>query len=315
MKVLVTGGAGFIGSHIADAYLAAGHEIVVVDNLSTGRHEYVNPGARFYEVDIRGPELREVFERERPEVVNHQAAQASVILSIDDPRLDAEINVLGTVHLFALCAEFGVRRIIFASTGGAIYGDPEHLPVEETSPARPLAPYGISKLTGEMYLRFFSARGLQWAILRYANVYGPRQDPYGEAGVVAIFTRAMLEGRSPVIHGNGTQTRDFVYVEDVARANLLATDALTSGLANIGTGMETSVNEIYRQLAAFTGFRGRPTYAAARPGEVYRIALSAEPAKQWLGWMPRTTLSEGLRRTVDWLRLPGLPRPLEWEGR
>lgn len=305
MKILVTGAAGFIGSHVADAYLAAGHEVAAVDNLSTGRRNYVHPRCRFYEMDIRSPALRTVFEQERPDIVNHHAAQASVAASVHDPRLDAEVNVLGAVHLFSLCAEFDVRRIVFASTGGAIYGEPEHLPVDESHSPRPLAPYGISKLAGETYLRFFGTRGMQWAILRYGNVYGPRQDPLGEAGVVAIFTQAMLADRSPVIFGDGTQTRDFVYVEDAARANVMATEASASELANISTGVETSVNEIYRTLAQVTGFRGHSTFAPARQGEVYRIALKADRARRWLGWVPRIPLQEGLQRTVEWFKTSG----------
>lgn len=302
MNILVTGGAGFIGSHVVDAYVAAGHQVAVVDNLTTGRRDHVNPAARIYPLDIRSPQLREVFEREQPEVVNHHAAQASVVVSVADPRADADVNIMGALHLLTLCAQFGVRRLVFASTGGAIYGNPHHLPAGEDHPATPLSPYGISKLSGEAYVRYFGEMGLSWAILRYANVYGPRQDPRGEAGVIAIFTQTMLDGRAPTIFGDGTQTRDFVYVADVARANLLATDAPASDLANIGTGAETSVNDISRHLATLTGFRGDPLHAAPRPGEVHRIALDASKAKRWLGWSPQTSLEEGLRHTVEWIR-------------
>jgi len=305
VKILVTGGAGFIGSHVVDACVAAGYRVAVVDNLATGRREYVHPAARLYATDIRSPQLREVFERERPDVVNHQAAQASVVASVADPRADADVNIMGTLHLLTLCAQFGVRRFVFASTGGAIYGTPRHLPVGEDHPANPLSPYGISKLAGETYVRYFGETGLSWAILRYANVYGPRQDPRGEAGVVAIFTRAMLDGRAPTIFGDGTQTRDFVYVEDVARANLLAAEASKPDVANIGTGVETSVNDLSRHLAALTGFRGDPIHAAPRPGEVHRIALDASNARRWLGWTPQTSLPDGLRKTVEWLRSAG----------
>jgi UDP-glucose 4-epimerase len=302
MKILVTGGAGFIGSHVVDAYVAAGHEVAVVDNLAAGHRDNVHAKARLYEVDLRTPQLREVFERERPEVVNHHAAQASVVVSIADPRADADVNVIGTLHLLTLCAQYRVRRVVYASTGGAIYGDPQRLPTGEDHPAAPLSPYGINKLVGEYYVRYFQGAGLTYAILRYANVYGPRQNPHGEAGVVAIFAQAMLEGRSPTIFGDGIQTRDFVFVEDVARANLLATAAPTSGLANIGTGVETSVNDISRHLAALSGFRGAPLRAAPRPGEVYRIALDPSRAAQWLGWTPTTPLVDGLQRTVEWYR-------------
>jgi len=302
VKILVTGGAGFIGSHVVDAYVGAGHQIVVVDNLTTGRRERVNPAAQLYAIDIRSPELRDVFERERPEVVNHHAAQASVTASVADPRVDAEINVMGTLHLLTLCAQSRVRRFVFASTGGAIYGNPQRIPADEQHPTTPLSPYGIHKLVGEHYVRYFGSTGMTWAILRYANVYGPRQDPFGEAGVVAIFTRAMLDGKAPTIFGDGKQTRDFVYVEDVARANLLATDATTSDLANIGTGVETSVNDIARHLASLTGFRGEPLRVAPRLGEVYRIALDASKAKRWLSWGPQTSLMDGLRKTAEWFQ-------------
>lgn len=302
MRVLVTGGAGFVGSHVVDAYVAAGADVTVVDDLSTGRRANLNPDARLREIDIRSPELRQVFATARPDVVNHHAAQASVVASISDPEHDADVNIMGTLHLWALCREFGVRRIIFASTGGAIYGDPQRLPVDETDLPLPLSPYGISKLTGEIYLKYFAGSGITWAILRYANVYGPRQDPYGEAGVVAIFAHAMIDGRAPTIFGDGIQTRDFVYVEDVAQASLLAATVPTSGFANIATGVETSVNDVFRHLAEATKFRAQPQYAPARPGEVYRIALNPQRAAQWLGWRPRTPLGEGLRKTVEWFR-------------
>ncbi len=305
MKVLVTGGAGFIGSHVVDAYVAAGADVVVVDNFATGRPEYVHSRARCYELDICSPELQEVIARERPEVVNHHAAQASVTASVREPGRDAEINILGSLNLFVAAVKSSVRRVIFASTGGAIYGNPKTLPVDETHPADPLAPYGISKQTGEAYLRFLGTQGLDWAILRYANVYGPRQDPNGEAGVVAIFTHTLLTGRTPTIFGDGTQTRDFVYVEDVARANLLATSAPTSNVANIATGIETSVNDLYRRLTAITGARGTATYAPPRPGDVARIALNPLRAREWLGWTPETDLTDGLRRTVEWFRTRG----------
>ncbi|HXF82016.1 MAG TPA: NAD-dependent epimerase/dehydratase family protein [bacterium] len=301
MKILVTGGAGFIGSHVVDAYLAAGHAVVVVDSLTSGRREVLNPRALFVELDIRDPALREVFERERPEVVNHHAAQAAVPASVADPVHDADVNIMGTLHLLELCREFGVRRFVFASTGGAIYGEPERLPADETHPTRPLSPYGISKMTGEHYVRCYGT-AMTWAILRYANVYGPRQDPHGEAGVVAIFAHAMLAGHRPTIFGDGTQSRDFVYVQDVARANVLAAESDASGLANIASGEETSINDLYRRLAELTGFREPPVYGARRPGDVYRIALDPRRAEEWLGWTAEIGLSEGLRRTVDAFR-------------
>ncbi len=302
MKVLVTGGAGFIGSHVVDAYLRTGAEVVVVDNFTTGRRENVPPKARIYELDLRDPEIDDTIARERPEIVNHHAAQASVVVSVRDPRLDSEVNILGSLNLFLASVKHGVRRIVFASTGGAIYGNPEVLPVDESHREAPLAPYGISKLTTEHHLKFLGGQGVEWAILRYANVYGPRQDPEGEAGVVAIFTQAMLKKRTPTIFGDGTQTRDFVYVEDVAQASILATSAPSSNVANISVGVETSINDLYRRLAELTGMREHPIFAAPRPGDVARIALNSGRARTWLGWTPQTDLQDGLQRTVEWFR-------------
>lgn len=302
MKVLVTGGAGFIGSHVTDAYVDAGFDVVVVDNLSSGRRDYLNPRARFYEMDIRDSDLSGVFEKERPEVVNHHAAQPSVTASVADPGHDADVNILGTLNLLALGKEFGARKFIFASTGGAIYGNPEYIPADEEHPTRPLSPYGIGKMAGEYYARFYGSMGIVAAILRYANVYGPRQDPHGEAGVVAIFSNAMLAGNPPTIYGDGAQTRDFIYVEDAARANLLATRSDVPDTTNIATGVETTVNDIFRQIAGLTGFHDDPEYAPARAGEVYRIALDNAHARSWLGWTPSIPLEEGLMRTVDWFR-------------
>lgn len=302
MKVLVTGGAGFIGSHVTDAYIEAGFDVVVVDNLSSGRRDYLNPRARFYEMDIRDPDLGEVFEKERPEVLNHHAAQSSVTASVADPGHDADVNITGTLNLLALGKEFGARKFVFASTGGAIYGNPEYIPADEEHPTRPISPYGIGKMAGELYARFYASAGIAPAILRYANVYGPRQDPHGEAGVIAIFSNAMLAGNPPTIFGDGAQTRDFVYVGDAARANLLATRSEISDTANIATGVETTVNEIFRQIAALADFHEDAEYAPPREGDVYRIALDNSQAKSWLGWTPSTPLEEGLRKTVQWFR-------------
>lgn len=308
MKVVVTGGAGFIGSHVVDAYLEAGWDVIVVDNLSTGTRANLSTRAGFHNLDIRDPELRDILAREHPDVVNHHAAQSSVAASVADPRLDADVNVLGTINLFDGCRAAGVRRVVYASTGGALYGNPDHLPAGEDTPIRPLAPYGVSKYVGEHYLRVLAGGSTTWAVLRYANVYGPRQDPFGEAGVVAIFTRAMLDGRAPTIFGDGTQTRDFVYVGDVARANVLASTAGGSGAANVGTGVETSVTEIHGALAALTGSAAPPLHAAPREGDVYRIALDITRARTWLGWAPEVSLTDGLRRTTEWFRTAELTR-------
>lgn len=305
MRILVTGGAGFIGSHVVDAYIAAGHSVAIVDNLSSGRRENVNPQARFYHVDLCAPEaLAEVFEREQPEVVNHHAAQKSVRISVEDPAADATINVIGTLHLMEQARRRGVAHVIFASTGGAIYGDTTLIPTPEEHPAWPVSPYGIAKLTVEHYLFFYHHQyGLPYTALRYANVYGPRQDPHGEAGVVAIFVERLLAGDSVTIYGDGEQTRDYVYVGDVAAANLRALETRAPGPFNIGTGTETSVNDLYRALEAAMGVERRPTYAEGRPGEQARSAVDARHAVQTLGWRPQTSLEEGLRRTVESFRL------------
>ncbi len=277
--------------------------MAVVDTLRTGREAYVHPTARLYRVDVASPELAEVFARERPHVVSHHAAQASVSVSVKEPLEDARVNALGTLNVLDQAVRAGTRKVIFASTGGALYGEPEGNPVREDHPIRPLSPYGASKYTGEVYVQLYGrVHGLSFFVLRYANVYGPRQDPYGEAGVVAIFTAAMLGGRTPVIFGDGTQTRDFIDVADVARANLLATVQAGDGVAHVATGSETTVNDIYRLLAEATGFGAAPEYGPPREGDVYRIALDPTLAGRTLGWRPQVGLEEGLRRTVEWFR-------------
>lgn len=303
MRVLVTGGAGFIGSHVAEAHLARGDQVAVVDSLAGGRREFVPDGARFYQVDVRDPALREVFERERPHLVNHHAAQASVSLSVRDPVLDADVNVLGTLRVAALAAEFGAEHLIFASTGGALYGEPERLPADESTPLNPLSPYGCAKAAAESYIELYRRlHGLRACSLRYANVYGPRQDPYGEAGVVAIFTRALLDGKPATIFGDGEQTRDFVFVADVVRANLLAADLRAEGAFNIGTGQATTVNAIYSALARLTGADATPVHGLPRPGDVLHVTLAAGLARGRLGWEPAVSLEEGLAATVEWFR-------------
>lgn len=302
-KILVTGGAGFIGSHVVDTYLEAGHSVVVVDNLATGKRENVNPAAAFYEVDIRNEKLGEVFERERPDVVNHHAAQASVPLSVARPGYDAEVNILGSLNLLEQARQHGVQRVIYASTGGAVYGEPQYLPCDEDHPARPLSPYGASKHTVEHYLQLYGQLyGLGYTILRYANVYGPRQDPYGEAGVISIFTDRMLAGEPATVHGDGLQERDFVYVGDCARANLAALEQGKDGIFNIGTGAGTTINDLFDRLAAITGYPHPRQHGPARLGDVYRSYLSAGLAARELGWQPRFTLEDGLRETVDSFR-------------
>jgi UDP-glucose 4-epimerase len=298
MKALVTGGAGFIGSHIVDAYLAAGLDVVVVDDLSTGDRARLAPAARFVELDIRDPGLAAVFERERPDVVNHQAALANVRESLQAPLLYADVNVLGSLN------------VIFASTGGAIYGEPQSLPVTEDHPRRPLDPYGASKDHVERYLQFYRDNyGLASTILRYANVYGPRQDPRGEAGVVAVFAGQMLRGTTPVIFGSGAQVRDFTYVSDVVQANLLALTCGDNQVLNISSGVGTSISQLYTLLAELTEFQGTPGYGPAVCGAVDKIRLDHTRVRQVLGWVPQVSLAEGLARTIAYMaaHLPGHP--------
>lgn len=303
MKVLVTGGAGFIGSHIVDALIQQGHRVAVVDNLSTGCKENVNSAATFYPIDIWSPELEEVFRKERPEIVNHQAAQTVIQKSMEDPVFDATQNILGSLNLISQCVRFGVRKIVYASSGGAVYGEPKYRPVDEEHPVAPISHYGISKYAVEHYLRVSGVEhSLAYAVLRYANVYGPRQNPKGEAGVVAIFARQMLSGERPTIFGKGDKTRDYVYVSDVVAANLLAMERDGKGVYNIGTGVETSDQEMFDMLAKLTGYQGSPYYAPVRKGEIYRICLDCTRARKELGWKPRFSLKEGLAEAVAYYR-------------
>lgn len=303
MKILVTGGAGFIGSHVVDAFLQAGHQVVVVDDLSTGRRSNLNPAATFYLLDIRSPELRDVFERERPEVVDHHAAQMDVRRSVADPLFDADVNVRGSLNLLECARQTGVRKVIYISTGGAVYGEPVYLPCDEEHPVVPLCPYGVSKHTVEHYLYLYhQLYGLDYTVLRYPNVYGPRQDPHGEAGVVAIFAGQMLKQLPVTINGSGEQERDFVYVGDCARANVLALDKGDGRIYNLGCGVGTSVNEIYACLRDVTGYTLDPIYGPPKPGETFRIYLDATRARRELGWEPTIDLDEGLRKTVAYFR-------------
>lgn len=298
MHVLVTGGAGFIGSHIVDLLIEQDHRVVVVDNLSTGRRENVHPAAAFEELDIATAELTQVFEQHLPAAVVHQAAQPSVPRSIQEPLLDALTNVLGTVNLLECCRRFGVQRFVFASSA-AVYGEPEEIPLRETASARPLSPYGLAKLTGERYVDLFRQLfGLGAVVLRYANVYGPRQDAHGEAGVVSIFCNQILAGKQPVIHGDGRQTRDFCYVKDIARANVMALqpDAAT-GVFNVGSGMATSIAELFDLIA---GGRVQPRYGAPRAGDIRHSLLDPTAIQRALGWRSETRLEEGLAATLSY---------------
>jgi len=303
MKVLVTGGAGFIGSHIADRLLNDGHEVVILDDLSTGHVEHLNPVARFYQMEIQSPWLDELFKIERPEAVLHQAAQASVRRSVEDPGFDASVNVLGTVSLLQASVRHGVRRFLYASTGGAIYGDADVIPTPEDYPTLPVSPYGASKLAAEVYLRTFHAlHGLSYAALRYANVYGPRQDPHGEAGVVAIFARRLLSGETARINGDGKQTRDFAYAGDVAEANARALTSEAVGSFNVGTGVETDINTIFQLLKRLSGNNQAEVHGPPMPGEQRRSVVDARKIEKVLGWRPRTSLEAGLDATVRYFR-------------
>ena len=302
MKVLITGGAGFIGSHVVDALIQQGYQVVVVDNLSTGRLENINPAATFYQADICNSELEGIFEKERPELVNHQAAQTVIQKSNDDPALDARQNILGSLNLILQCLHFGVKKLVYASSVG-IYGEPEYCPVDEGHPINPVSYYGISKHTVEHYLHLAHLQHmLSYMALRYSNIYGPRQNPQGEAGVVAIFTRQMLQGERPTIFGKGDKTRDYIHVSDVVTANLLAMERDGNGVYNIGTGVETSDQEMFNLLAELTGYQSNPHYAPVRKGEICNICLDWTKAQKELGWQPQFLLGEGLRETVNYYR-------------
>lgn len=303
MRIILTGGAGFIGSHIAEAYLAAGHEVHIVDNLSTGRRSNAPADAVLHEIDVHSHELDELFARVRPDVVNHHAAQASVKISTQDPVRDLELNGGGTARVAALCVQHNVAKLIYASSGGTVYGDPRALPVTEDHPLAPMSPYGTSKLVGEHYIQLYHrTNGLDFTIFRYGNAFGPRQDPLGEAGVVSIFAANMLHHRACTIDGDGEQRKDYLYVGDVARANLLALDAASCETLNIGTGEGTSVNEIFEALQRATGDRTEPVFGPPRPGDVRNFWLECSRARNVLGWSPAVTFDEGVERTVASLR-------------
>jgi UDP-glucose 4-epimerase len=305
LKILVTGGAGFIGSHVVDAYVAAGHEVAVLDNLSTGRQENVNPAAKLHNVDVRDlAQVQGVVGSFKPEVANHHAAQSEVPKSVADPGYDAEVNVVGGLNILRACVDNSVRKVIFSSTGGALYGEPDIVPAGEDHPVRPLSPYGTSKFAFEQYLATFARTfGLTFTVLRYANIYGARQDFFAEEGrVVAIFASRMLEGKPVTIDGDGTQSRDMLHVGDVAIANLAALDRGDGETFHVSSGIPVTINDLFRKLALLTEYRLEPRFGPARKGDVYRIALDNTRAKELLGWEPRIPLDEGLRVTVDYFR-------------
>ena len=307
-RVLVTGGAGFIGSHVADAYLAAGADVWIVDNLSSGRRTNLPPEAEFVEMDIRDPEIRNLFRDIRFDIVNHHAAQIDVRVSVSDPSKDASINLLGLLNLAESAVEVGTERIIYVSSGGVVYGEPEEIPTPEGAPKLPLSPYGVTKLCGEFYLNYYRAiRGLEYVALRYSNVFGPRQDPHGEAGVVAIFCSRLLDGESLTIFGDGEQTRDYVYVKDVVAANMLASEVemgdghgLDARAFNVGTGAGTSVLRLADVLQEVAGSTQARTHESERPGELRNSTLNSGLIQSH-GWAPSFTLEQGLRETFEYI--------------
>lgn len=304
MNILVTGGAGFIGSHIADRYVKEGYRVIVVDNLITGKMKNLNPAAKFYKCDIRDKKgLEDIFVENKIDCVNHHAAQMDVRKSVDDPIYDGDVNILGSLNLLQLSVKYGIKRFIFASTGGAVYGEQEYFPADEKHPQNPLSPYGVSKLSVEKYLYFYKMTyNLDWTVLRYANIYGQRQDPHGEAGVVAIFSKKILKGEQPVINGDGGQTRDYTFVEDVVESNILSIKNNINGIYNIGTGRETSVNELCNMMLQILGTNIKPIHGPAKLGEQRRSVISSDKIKSEYGWSPKYSLKDGLSKTIEFFR-------------
>lgn len=303
MNILVTGGAGFIGSHIVDAFILQGHRVVVVDDLSSGTKENVNPAASFVRLDIRSTELEGVFRRERFDVVCHHAAQMDVRRSVSEPQFDASVNVLGGLNVFESARKHGVNKILFASTGGAIYGEQDCFPADELHPLRPLSPYGITKLCTEKYLFYYKeVHGIDFVVLRYANIYGPRQNPHGEAGVIAIFASKLVRGEPPVINGDGKQTRDYTYVGDVVKANVASLEYQGSNIFNVGTGTEHDVNFLFENLRAVLNPGCPEHHGPAKLGEQQRSVISYEKIERELGWRPTIFLKDGLRLTAEYFK-------------
>jgi UDP-glucose 4-epimerase len=300
MKILITGGAGFIGSHISDAYIKAGHKVVIVDKLTTGFRTNINPKAKFYKADIKNLEqLRTIFQKEKPDVVSHHAAVAEVIKSLRDPSHTFAVNVDGTVNVLICAGEVGISKFIFASTGGAIYGQPKKIPANEQTPILPISAYGLTKFLGEECIKYYASQyGFSYTIFRYTNVYGPRQNPHGEAGVIAIFGGLMRAGKRPIIFGDGSKIRDYVFVSDIVRANVSALSRTGNELMNLGLGKKVSDYEIFNAVAKILKFKGKPIFKPFRNGEVYKITINASHAKKIIGWEPTVTLKEGLQKTL-----------------
>ncbi|RPI18570.1 MAG: SDR family NAD(P)-dependent oxidoreductase [Ignavibacteriae bacterium] len=303
MNILVTGGAGFIGSNIADAYIKEGHNVIIVDNMSTGVKEYINPKAKFYEMDVRDENISKIFEENKIDVINHHAAQIDLRKSVENPKFDIEVNVMGSVNLLQNAVKYNIGKFIFASTGGAIYGEHDYFPADEEHPIRPYAPYGINKLSVEKYLFYYNhVYGLNYCVFRYANVYGPRQNSHGECGVIAIFTDKILKGQQPLINGDGEQTRDYVFVEDVVRANVAGLKTTEPKTYNIGTTKETTVNYIFNKLNEFAGTSFEEKHGPEKKGEQRRSVLSYEKIKRELGWEPKVFMEEGIEKTVKFFK-------------
>ncbi len=301
MKVLVTGGAGFIGSHLVDRLVKEGHLVSVVDDLSTGKLINISQKANFYKIKIESPAMKKIYEETQPEIIFHLAAQSQVKKSVDNPILDVHTNILGTLNLILLSLKHKVKKFIFSSSGGVMYGDTEEKANEDVPP-NPLSPYGFSKLAGEQYIKFYSQQGLKYSILRYSNVYGPRQDPNGEAGVVAIFAKRMLKHKPCILYGFGKPIRDYVYVEDVVRANIMASQGEKSEIINIGTGIPTSVEKLFNLISKITGYSLDPIYKPIRGGELNKNFLDWSRAKKLLGWEPKTSLKKGFEQTINWFK-------------
>lgn len=303
MKILVTGGAGFIASHIVDAFINEGHFVVVVDDLSSGFIKNINPKAKFVKANICDKNLSKLFEAEKFDFVNHHAAQMDVRKSVADPAFDASTNIIGTINLLQNSVKYGVKKFMFASTGGAVYGEQDYFPADEKHNTQPKSPYGISKLAVEKYLYFYNSEyGLNYTILRYANIYGPRQNPFGEAGVVAIFSTKLLKGEPPIINGHGKQTRDYVFVGDVIKANLLTLNDQTSDIYNVGTGIETDVNELFHTLNKITSSGKEEKHGPAAAGEQMRSVITSDKLYKKFGWKPSTKFADGLVQTVEFFR-------------
>jgi len=304
LKVLITGGAGFIGSNVADRFIEDGSEVVIVDDLSNGKEENINKEAKFYRCDIRDKQIPNIFEKERPQIVIHNAAQISVRISVEDPASDADINIIGALNILEACKKYKVGKVIFASSGGTVYGEQQYFPADESHPLCPISPYGVAKLTTEKYLYYYHySFGLNYISLRYGNIYGPRQDPYGEAGVVAIFCNKMISGKNPTINGDGRQTRDYVYIRDVVEANVAAAGSDFIGEINIGTGKETDVVELFNVIKNISGNNSiKEIHGPSKEGEQRRGSLSHKKAEDIIGWQPKVKIEEGLKLTYGWFK-------------